>query len=277
MSKTITPELKAHWESSVRTIATCWRLELKDGTVMGFTEHDEPIEWDGVTYDPAGFTPTTFESSSDMSVDGMDMQGFIDSESITEADIAAGRYDRAEVYCFKINWADTSQGILKLPRGWIGEISRKDKLFIAEVRSLTQALQQKIGREYLGTCWANLGDSDCKVDLGAITVTGSVDTVSSLYQFTDTSRTEASGYFNYGLLTFTSGNNEGRAIEVKSFDGSTFVLFEAMPEAIQVGDTYEVYAGCNKQFDTCRDKFNNVANYRGFPHIPGADNMNQIG
>ena len=277
MSKTITPDLKAHWESSVRTIATCWRLELKDGTVMGFTEHDEPIVYDGVTYDPAGFTPTTFESSSDMSVDGMDIQGFIDSEAITEADIAAGRYDRADVYCFKINWSDPSQGILKLPRGWIGEINRSDKLFVAEVRSLTQALQQKIGREYVGTCWANLGDSDCKVDLSAITVTGTVDSVSSLYQFTDTSRAEAADWFRYGLLTFTSGNNAGRSMEVKDFDGSTFTLFEAMPEAIAAGDAYEVYPGCDKSLSTCRDKFNNVVNNRSFPYIPGADKMNQIG
>jgi len=276
VSKTITPELKAHWESSVRTIATCWLLVLKDGTRMGFTNHDEPIEWDGDTYDPAGFTPTQFEQSSDLSVDGMDVQGFLDSEAITEADIAAGRFDRADVYTFKINWADTSQGILKLPRGWIGEIKRSDRLFIAEVRSLTQALQQKIGREYVASCWANLGDSDCKVDLGAITVTGVVDTVASLYEFTDTSRAEADDFFHYGLLTFTSGANSGRSMEVKSFDGQTFVLFEAMPEAISAGDEYEVYPGCNKTLATCRDKFANVANFRGFPHIPGADNMNQV-
>ncbi len=275
--KTITPELKAHWESSVRTIATCWLLELKDGTKMGFTTHDEPIEWDGVEYSPAGFTPTKFEQSSDMSVDGMDVQGFLDSDAITEADIAAGRFDRADVYTFKINWADPSQGILKLPRGWIGEIKRSDQIFVAEVRSLTQALQQKIGREYVGTCWANLGDSDCGVDLAAITVTGSVDSVASAYEFTDTSRSEDSGLFDYGLLTWTSGDNAGRSSEVKAFDGDTFLLFDAMPEPIQAGDEYEVYPGCDKKLATCRDQFSNVPNFRGFPYIPGADNMNQIG
>lgn len=275
--KTITPELKEHWESSVRTIATCWLLELKDGTKMGFTTHDEPIEWDGVTYSPAGFTPTKFEQSSDMSVDGMDVQGFLDSEAITEADIAAGRFDRADVYTFKINWADTSQGILKLPRGWIGEIGRQDRLFVAEVRSLTQALQQKIGEEYLGRCPANVGDDRCKVDLDPLTVTGSVDSVASAYEFTDTSRSEDSGLFDYGLLTWTSGDNEGRESEVKAFDGSTFLLFDAMPEPIQSGDEYEVYPGCDKKLATCRDQFSNVANFRGFPYIPGSDNMNQIG
>ncbi len=29
--------------------------------------------------------------------------------------------------------------------------------------------------------------------------------------------------------------------------------------------------GCDRQLSTCRDRFGNVANFRGFPHIPGND------
>jgi len=32
-----------------------------------------------------------------------------------------------------------------------------------------------------------------------------------------------------------------------------------------------VTAGCDKRFDTCRNRFNNAVNFRGFPHIPGND------
>lgn len=276
MSKSISPELKTHLQGPVRTLAICWRIELLDGSVMAFTTHDDPIVWDSVTYDPVGFTPTQFEASSDLSVDGMDVQGFIDSDHITEADIASGRFDKAQVYCFKINWADTSQGIIKLPRGWIGDIQRKDQLFVAEVRSLTQALQQTIGEQYVATCSAALGDSRCKINLPTFTVTGSVTSVSNFGQFIDSSRTEPAGWFNYGLLTFTSGLNISRSMEVKTFSGQTFQLFQTMPEAIVLGDTYTVYAGCDKQLSTCRDKFSNVLNIRAFPHIPGADTMNKV-
>ena len=44
-----------------------------------------------------------------------------------------------------------------------------------------------------------------------------------------------------------------------------------MPEPIAAGDTFDVTAGCDKQFSTCHDKFANVVNFRGFPHIPGND------
>lgn len=30
-------------------------------------------------------------------------------------------------------------------------------------------------------------------------------------------------------------------------------------------------AGCDKRFTTCRNKFGNGVNFRGFPHLPGND------
>ena len=36
-------------------------------------------------------------------------------------------------------------------------------------------------------------------------------------------------------------------------------------------DAFTVTAGCDKRFQTCHDRFNNVVNFRGFPHIPGND------
>jgi uncharacterized phage protein (TIGR02218 family) len=38
-----------------------------------------------------------------------------------------------------------------------------------------------------------------------------------------------------------------------------------------VGDTLVAVAGCDRQLTTCRDKFHNTVNFRGFPHIPGND------
>ena len=42
---------------------------------------------------------------------------------------------------------------------------------------------------------------------------------------------------------------------------------------IAVGDDFVVRAGCDKRLETCRDRFANVVNFRGFPHIPGQDTV----
>jgi uncharacterized phage protein (TIGR02218 family) len=82
-------------------------------------------------------------------------------------------------------------------------------------------------------------------------------------------------WFTAGKLTWTGGANAGLAVEVKGHrlvaDGVSLTLWQAMPEPIADGDTFSVTAGCDKRFETCRDRFDNVVNFRGFPHIPGND------
>ncbi|MGE3150824.1 MAG: DUF2163 domain-containing protein, partial [Pseudorhodoplanes sp.] len=83
------------------------------------------------------------------------------------------------------------------------------------------------------------------------------------------------GWFTGGKLTFSSGANAGAAMEVKRHhragDVVVVTLWQAMAEPIAEGDGFVVTAGCDKRFATCRDRFDNVLNFRGFPHIPGND------
>jgi uncharacterized phage protein (TIGR02218 family) len=125
---------------------------------------------------------------------------------------------------------------------------------------------------------ADLGDSRCTVDLDspAYKGNGTVDGVSSGHVFSASGLDGfADGWFIGGKLVWTSGGNEGAAIEVKTHVNSgaevSFELWESMAFDIATGDTFTVTAGCDKSLDTCMARFNNVANFRGFPFIPGND------
>ena len=87
--------------------------------------------------------------------------------------------------------------------------------------------------------------------------------------------TRPTGFFDQGFLTFTSGANAGRKSEVlrhaRDGDGDHIELWQAMAAPIGVGDGFTISAGCDKRFSTCRDRFDNVVNFRGFPHMPGND------
>ena len=82
-------------------------------------------------------------------------------------------------------------------------------------------------------------------------------------------------WFTAGRLTFTDGANAGSAMEVKRHHvddtGIIIELWQMMAEHVAPGDTFVVTAGCDKRFATCRDRFANALNFRGFPHIPGND------
>jgi len=48
--KTISPALQAHLNSGTTTLCWCWKIVRNDGTTLGFTDHDAPVTFDGVTY-----------------------------------------------------------------------------------------------------------------------------------------------------------------------------------------------------------------------------------
>lgn len=272
--KTLSLALQSHLESEVQTLAHCWKLTRRDSTVMGFTNHDRDLLIDGVNYAAAtGFTPTSIDSQATLAVDNLDVEGMLASGSITEADILAGKYDFAEIEIFAINYMDGAMGKIALRRGWLGEVEMRESRFIAEVRGLTQKLSQNIGQLYSPLCRAMLGDARCGVNLAAHTVTGTITAVASPSQCSDTARSEEDGTFDYGLITFISGQNNGLSGEVKTFLNQQFTLALPMPYPIAVGESYTLVKGCDKTITTCATRYNNAVNFRGEPHVPGLDKM----
>lgn len=270
--RSVTPELAAALGQEVTTLATCWRIQRRDGVVLGFSTHDRPLVIDGLEYRAAGgFTPTAVDSSNALNVDNLDVEGILESGAISRDDLMAGRYDFAAVRIFMVNWADLNQGKMRLRDGWLGEITMRDGAFTAEVRGLTERLQAEVGDVFSPECRADLGDKRCKVNLAGVTVTGTVTAVADRQTFTDSARSEPDGWFDYGVLVWLDGANGGLETEVKAQIGGQFTLFTAMPGDIQPGDRYRVHAGCDKRFETCKTKFGNARNFRGEPFVPGRD------
>ncbi|MAR56967.1 MAG: hypothetical protein CMM93_07270 [Rickettsiales bacterium] len=272
--RVISPQLESHFAGGLTTLATCWKITRSDGTELGFTDHDEKITYDSVDYDSiAGFTPTTVESKSNMSVDNLDVDGQTYPSKITESDMLAGLYDYAEIEIFALNYEDLSQGKLIIKRGRLGEVTINGQLFQAEVRGLTQHLSQTIGEVFSPSCRAILGDGRCKVALASFTISATVTEVTSNQNFKASTLNQAAGYFTGGEVEWTGGNNDGRKMEVKEFAETTVGLSLPMGKSIQVGDTFDIIAGCDKTRETCHSKFNNIINFRGEPDVPGTDKL----
>ena len=282
MRTDIPSALQTHLETRATTLCWCWRIDRRDGVTMGFTNHDrdlsfaDPIDTDPITYEAGtGFLGSEIESQLGMNVDDMDVYGAVDSTNISEADIKAGRYDNADISVYLVNWQDTTQ-LVKMKSGNIGNIKRGQTLFEAEVRGLSHTLQEVQGRLYNYKCDAQLGDGRCSKDITGSTFTGSGTVVTT----DGSSRIVASGlggyssgWFTRGKLTFTSGSNNGLTREIKVHSNSSSIvsisLWESFPWTIAVSDTFSIVAGCEKTFATCKAKFDNATNFRGFPHIPG--------
>ena len=91
----------------------------------------------------------------------------------------------------------------------------------------------------------------------------------------------AADWFTGGTLTFSTGHDALIPFEIKSHRKTSGIdileLWLPPPFAIAAGDIGRAVAGCRKNFATCQSKFNNVTNFRGFPHIPGVDVVTRYG
>lgn len=271
-------ELREHLDGAVTTVCACWRLTRKDGWRAGFTDHDLPLVFDGTSFEPqSGFGASEARETLGLSVDTVDVEGVLSSDHVTDADIAAGLYDGAKVETFLVNWREPGQ-FAPTRVATIGKVTRTGERFVAELESQSHRLDQPGGRRITRNCDAELGDARCRFALGGPTFEGSGIVLSA--QTPDSIAIAGlsafkTGWFSCGTLRWTTGKRAGRTERVVDHrigpDGALLTLQPSVGPAIDPGDAFQIVAGCDKTFATCKSKFGNALNFRGFPHLPGND------
>jgi len=238
---------------SVTTYTNCLRIERTDKTVVCLTELDKDLEIDdsvlGISGDvqtylsAAGYTPTNMQQTSDNAVNNADVEGVLTSIGVNREDIIGGRYDFAKLHVFI--WDFTNNNLIKkLGSGHWGEVTLKDGSYVAEFRSLSQQLQQTIGRTYNPECDEQLGGPRCQIALGLFPKpNGEVTAKTSASVFTDTTKAQADDFFNGMTLTWTSGDNNTISSLIEDFSGGEFTLNPEVQNVIAFGDTYEIDSG----------------------------------
>jgi uncharacterized phage protein (TIGR02218 family) len=278
--KRLPQALADHVAMGETTLCRAWRVICRDGFRLGFTEHDQKLTFDGTVFEPGtGFAATEASVASGLSAPGAEVRGGFSSEAITEADLAAGRYDGARVELFLVNWqaADEQHALMSVQE--IGEVSRAGPGFSAELRSFAHRLQQPEGRIYNRRCDADLGDLRCRVDMGVANRRGAavVAEVLSADRLTVSGLPDLrEGHFRLGHVRFDDGVLSGRRLAIEESGAAaggllTLRLWLPLEARPAEGDAVTLTIGCDKSFATCREKFGNQLNFRGFPHMPGSD------
>jgi len=266
--------MAADLAGGVTTHAHVWRFTRRDGAHYAFTDHDRALAFDDLSCEPhAGLSAGAIEKCLGLGVDTASVAGALNSEAITEADIVRGLWDGARVDLYRVDWRDPMQRV-HLFAGFIGEVRRGAQAFEAELRGLQAPLNAPIGRVFSRFCDADVGDQRCGVDLDvpAYSGAGVVLGVSGARAFSASGlEAFAPGWFARGRLVWAEGGEsevaahgvEGGAALIEVLDPPGFIIAPGMG--------FTVRAGCDKRFETCRAKFANSANFRGFPHMPGND------
>ncbi len=270
--------LYAHLKSGVTTTCRAWAVTRRDGQRFGFTDHDNGLSFEGIEFKAdSGLTARALQQTTGLAVDNTEAVGALSDAVVTEADLLSGRYDGAEVVAWLVNWAQVADRVIQF-RGTIGEVVRSGGAFRAELRGLTESLNQPQGRVFQRNCSAILGDKRCGFDLSepGYSVELAADGVVDRRQFVfDALPGFDDRWFERGRMVVLSGAAVGIVGVIKtdrqSGAGRQIELWQSLGAEIAKGDLVRIEAGCDKLAGTCRAKFSNFLNYRGFPHLPGDD------
>ncbi|MDE2579540.1 MAG: DUF2163 domain-containing protein [Hyphomicrobiales bacterium] len=269
--RAISPVFAAALAGEATTLCHCWRIARRDGFVMGFTDHDEDIAFGGVTFAAAaGLDAAQAEAQVGLGVGSGDVAGAFDSAGLTESDLAAGRYDGASVEIWLVDWSNVAARTL-LDAANIGEVKRSEFAFVAELRSLAHKFDQQRGRQFQRGCAADCGDARCGLDLTApawSTQATILAQESAAAFVVAPDQGFSPGFFTGGALR---NGAEAHAIKLheRGVAGERIVLWS--PATFAAATRVTLQAGCDKSPESCATKFNNIVNFRGFPHMPSAD------
>jgi len=302
MTISIIPALRGQRTQLTKCWAHLFKITRRDGVIMRMTDHDATLWFKegGTTayeYSPLGAPNMNSQRwTANWNPDSSELEGFfLESDGVEQSHIREGRYDRAQIDVYVVDWRWPWIGSFRMDRYWFHDFQYSEERWATEIRSLAEQTSYNINRIHNKRCDADLGDDRCGVSFTGdyAAQTGTVTTVDALVNGPDHVRMRFEGSGNYvthtpagysagildtwyrhGSLVWTTGDNviAGSTLyEVQYFSRATGCIQLWVPTRfdIGVGDTFQVYPGCDKSLHGhCRKKFNNIIAHRGFSYMP---------
>lgn len=268
--KELSNNLKESLNNDSINIVKCYNIVLNDGKNYHFTDNQTDICYDNKKYlSNNGFNLKTIYNNLSLEINETEINGFIDNEIINEKDVIAGRFDNAQIEIFLLDL--NSREKISIFNGFITSISYENNIFIAKIEDKTVLLERTFCEVYSPLCRCSFCDSKCSLNKDNYTITGKISKVinqSEFYTSTQEIINKEQNYFSNGTIKIINGENKNFISEVKKFNNDQLLLKFKFPFEINVGDKFELTAGCDKEFNTCISKFNNAINFRGEPNLP---------
>ncbi len=180
---------------------------------------------------------------------------------------------------FMATWGNTTPGSVVLFSGFVAAVTPSSTSVQLSCKSDLERLLVAMPRNtFAPNCTHVLFDAGCALTRATYAVNGTVGGGATVTTF-PTNLTQADGYFELGVLAFTSGALNGVRAAVRLYlnAAGTVTVAVTLPVAPGNGDTFTIVPGCDKTQATCTAKFSNLAHYRGFPFVPKAESTRGVG
>lgn len=273
--KSATSELIALLKTDEFIMADLYTFTLRNGSIYRFTNYDIDLSYGGQKYAKKGllFKRNGVSLTTGIKVDSLEVTIYSQDFKMLSVGflqlVANGGLDGANLELNRLFFTNplTPVGSLWVFSGRVSEsvVTRFEAKL--QINSDTELLNIQMPRNlYQPSCVHAVYDTGCMASKAYVSKTVAT---SSTKQLIYSSRiSQANGWFNEGIIEFTSGANAGVKRTIKTHYNNTLTLVLSLPNMPQIGDSFTLLAGCDRTMGTCRTKFNNITNFRGYPYIP---------
>lgn len=267
--------MRVFFDRELDTVATYWRIYRRDGAALAFTSHDRDLVFGGIRHLAApGMVPAAIRLTAELTNDSAEVQGALNHDSISAADLAAGLFDEAAIEIGAVDWSRLEHQTLYT--GSIGRIEDDGTQFAAELKSSKSLLEKDLVPRTSPTCRAEFCGRGCGLSAMRFTT---VRTLADIDLETNGVRFAglAGDQHADGRLRFLSGPQTGVAFGIVATEDGWLILDRPLVEGTLAGTRAELLEGCDHTIATCAQRFANAINFRGEPFLPGNDLLARYG
>ena len=250
-------------------VATYWRIWRRDGVAMGFISHDRDMFFGGILHRAApGVLPSAITLTSELRPDSAEVAGALTHDAIAHDDLALGLYDDAQIEVGAVDWETGVHA--PLYAGELGAIEHGPHGFTAQLRSAKANLERSFVPLTSPTCRARFCGEQCGLSsrfFEHFLELDSVDMDSNVVDFS----VDEPAFFLDGMVRFTEGPQTGLSFNIIGVSEEGFLLDKAIAAETKPGMKALIIEGCDHLLATCGNRFDNAANFRGEPFLPGND------
>ncbi len=256
--------------TSLEGVVTYWTIKRRDGVTLGFTGHDRDLVIDSVRHRSApGMVPSAIRRTAQLERDAIEVEGVLAHDSISAADLEAGRYAGARIAIGLVDWETLHHA--SLFHGELGNFSREDGTFEAELRSAKAGLERDFVPRTSPTCRAAFCDAECQLNPAHFTNIVAVDSIDMAENSIEFASAPPPANMLHGELKWIDGPHVGQVFQIIAANASGLVLDRPIPSELEPGMRAFLREGCDHTLATCHARFANSVNFRGEPHLPGND------
>lgn len=261
-------------------VADLFTFTLRNGVVARYTSQDKNIVFGGNTF----LGSLAISRSGIKTAIGMDAQelaitiaakstDLINGTQILKA-VLRGDFFGADVRLETVympTWGDTSAGSVVKFIGRVGPFDYVNDIATSfTAKSFVELLNAPNPLHVMQpSCYYNLFDAGCALSRAAFQTSSSIAAGTTVNQIVTAALGQATGYFDLGVIQFTSGVLNGWKFAIRQYvNPNTIFPYAPLPQVPATSDTIILVPGCDKLLGTCNTKFSNLVHYPGADFVP---------